>query len=184
MRTTDDPANARKGEEEMKMKHVRSVALVTATIGALTAGLFGAAQAEPPWGPETPPFNLEVILRDVTDGPGFGLVKFRQPNDADKIVYLDTWVRDLAPNHSYVLQRAVDTNLDGTCTGTAWLTLGKGLAPQTITTDDRGTAREDLFRNLAALPTGSQFDIHFQVSDVVTGVPVLASGCYRFTVSL
>jgi hypothetical protein len=185
MRTTDDPANARKGEREMKTKHVRSVALVTATIGALAAGLFGAAaQAGPPWGPETPPFNLEVILRDVTDGSAFGLVKFRQPNDADKIVYLDTWVRDLAPNHSYVLQRAVDTNLDGTCTGTAWLTLGKGLAPQTITTDDRGTGREDLFRNLAALPTGSQFDIHFRVIDAVTGVPVLASGCYRFTVSL
>jgi hypothetical protein len=33
-------------------------------------------------------FNLEVVLR----GDGFSLVKFRQPNDADKIVYLDTWV--------------------------------------------------------------------------------------------
>jgi hypothetical protein len=43
------------------------------------------------WGPETPNFNLEVILR----GQGFGHVKFRQPNDDEKIVYLDTWVRDL-----------------------------------------------------------------------------------------
>lgn len=163
---------------------MRSLVLVTAMIGALVAGVFGAAaQAEPPWGPETPPFNLEVVLRDVGDGRGFGLVKFRQPNDADKIVYLDTWVRDLAPNHSYVLQRAVDTTLDGNCTSTAWLSLGKGLVAQTITTDDRGTRREDLFRDLAAVPTGSQFDIHFRVIDAVTSAPVLASGCYRFTVS-
>jgi hypothetical protein len=164
---------------------MRSFVLVTAMIGALATGVFGAAaQAEPPWGPETPPFNLEVVLRDVGDGPGFGLVKFRQPNDADKIVYLGTRVRDLAPNHSYVLQRAVDTTLDGNCTSTAWLSLGKGLVAQTITTDDRGKGREDLFRDLAAVRTGTQFDIHFRVIDAVTSAPVLASGCYRFTVSL
>jgi hypothetical protein len=163
----------------MKRLHVRKLAL----IGALAAAaLVPAAQAGPPWGPETPPFNIEVILRDVGTGAGFGHVEFRQPNDADKIVYLDTWVRDLAPNHGYLLQRAVDTNLDGACTSTAWLTLGRGLAPQTITTDDRGTGRELLFRNLPA-PTGTQFDIHFRVVDAVTGGPVLASGCYLFTVS-
>jgi hypothetical protein len=151
-------------------------------VAALTlVGQAGAAG--PPWGPETPPFNVEVILRDVTGGPGFGHVKFRQPNDADKIVYLDTWVRDLAPNHEYKLQRAVDTNLDGDCTSTAWLTLGKGLETQTITTDDRGKGRELLFRNLGVFPTGTSFDIHFQLIDAGTGIPVLASDCYRFTVS-
>jgi hypothetical protein len=165
----------------MKGRELRIVAMV----GALAAVLALAAQAGAagPWGPETPPFNLEVILRDVGNGPGFGHVKFRQPNDVDKIVYLDTWVRDLAPTHDYQLQRAVDTNLDGVCTSTAWLTLGKGLAPQTITTDDGGTGRELLFRNLAALASGTQFDIQFRVIDVVTGTPVLASGCYRFTVT-
>ena len=157
-----------------------------AMAGALTAAALafvapaGAAEAT---GPETPSFNLEVILRDVADGPGFGHVKFRQPNDADKVVFLDTWVRDLAPHHSYSLQRAVDTNLgDGDCTSTAWLTLGKGLVGQTITTDDRGTARELLFRSLAAVATGTQFDIHFQVIDADTGATVLESGCYQFTV--
>jgi hypothetical protein len=110
-------------------------------------------------------------------------VKFRQPNDADKIVYLGTWVRGLLPSHDYLLQRAVDTTLDGNCTSTAWLTLGKGLAPQAITTDARGTGRELLFRDLAAIPTGTQFDIHFRLVDAATGAPVLASGCYRFTVS-
>ena len=166
----------------MKGEHLRNFAIV----GALAAALVLAAQAGaagPPWGPETPPFNLEVILRDVGSGPGFGHVKFRQPNDADKIIYLDTWVRDLESTHEYQLQRAVDTSLDGDCTSTAWLTLGKGLAAQTITTDDRGTGRELLFRNVAALATGTQFDIHFRVIDAVRGTPVLASGCYRFAVS-
>jgi len=50
-------------------------------------------QTSPPWGPETPHFNDEIILR----GDGFGLVKFRQPNDADRIVYLDTWFEILLP---------------------------------------------------------------------------------------
>src|SRR6266436_4408271 len=91
-------------------------------------------QPGPPWGPETPNFNLEVILR----GEGFGHVKFRQPNDDTFIVHLDVWLRDLAPNTSYLLQRAVDTNVDDNCTSTAWLTLGKGLQPQSITTDASG----------------------------------------------
>jgi hypothetical protein len=143
---------------------------------APTAGpAFDTAQ---PWGPETPNFNLEVVLR----GDGFGLVRFRQLNDADKIVYLDTWVRDLTPNTSYLLQRAVDTNVNDDCTSTAWLTLGKGLQPQAITTDASGTGREQLFRNLAALPVGSRFDIHFRVIDAATRAVVLTSDCYQYTV--
>ena len=35
-------------------------------------------------------------------------------------------MRGLEPNTSYVLQRAVDTNLDGICTRTSWLTLRMG----------------------------------------------------------
>jgi hypothetical protein len=154
-----------------------------ALLATLTGAAAGAAQAG--WGPETPNFNLEAILQPAAGGPdnGFGLVKFRQPNDADKIVYLDVWVRDLLPNHSYRLQRAVDTNTNDDCTGTNWLTLGKGLVPEAITTDDRGTGRAELFRDLAAVPTGTPFDIHFRVIDDMTSVVVLQSGCYQFTVS-
>ena len=139
--------------------------------------LAGVAAAGPPWGPESPNFNLEVILRPADGDSGFGHVKFRQPNDADKIVYLDTWVRDLAPNHNYLLERAVDTNLDGNCSSTTWLTLG------TISTDDRGTGVAALTR---ALPSavGTTFDIHFHVIDEATRVTVLESACYEFTVSL
>ena len=86
-------------------------------------------------------------------------MKFRQPNDADRIVYLDVWVRDLAPNTAYQLQRAVDTVVDDNCTSSGWLTLGKGTTPQTIVTDSRGTGREDLFRNLGAFAPGTTFDI-------------------------
>jgi hypothetical protein len=160
----------------------RSFVLVTFVTALAGSAFTFAAQAAPPPGPTTPPFNLDVILRDVTAGQNLGHVKFRQPNDADKIVYLDTWVRKLAPNHSYLLQRAVDTVLDGNCTSTDWLTLGKGLIPQEITTDARGFGREDLFRDLAAVPTGSQFDIHFRVIDAISFAPVLQSHCYRFTV--
>jgi hypothetical protein len=162
----------------MKLKHMRRVAAAGALAAAVLALAAQTVAAGPPWGPETPPFNIEVILRDVTGGPGFGHVKFRQPNDAAKIVYLDTWVRDLARQHDYLLQRAVDTTLDGECTGTAWATLGK------IATDDGGTGRELLSRDLGAIPTGMEFDIQFRVIDAVPGgATVLASDCYRYTVS-
>jgi hypothetical protein len=144
----------------------------------------GAAQADtgPPWGPETPHFNLEAVLRPAAAGPanGFGLVKFRQPNDANTTVYLDVWVRDLLPNHTYYVQRAVDTIVDGNCSGTNWSmpTLG------TITTDDEGTGRAALSRPLPALLLGVEFDIHFRLAETQTVTEgVLESGCYQFTVS-
>ena len=166
---------------------MRLLALMMVGIAALAGSVSAlGARTVPPWGPEAPPFNVEVVLRDVAGGAGFGHVKFRQPNDAETTVYLDTWVRGLAPSHSYRLQRAVDTTLDGNCprVETDWLTLGKGLVPQVIRTDDRGTGGEDLFRDLAAVPTGKQFDISFRVIEAVSSAPVLESGCYRFTVDL
>lgn len=136
------------------------------------------------WGPETPPFNLEAVLRSPSGGPGFGLVKFRQPNDEFQIILLDTWVRDLTPLTSYRLQRAVDATLDDVCTSSAWLTLGVGLTPMAIVTDENGTGRAELWRSVAAFPVGSAFDIHFRVIEDATGAVVLASDCYRFVISL
>jgi hypothetical protein len=151
---------------------------------ALTAVAAAVAQADPA-GPATPNFNLEVVLWPVAGGPGdgFGLVKFRQPKDAAKIVNLDVWVRDLVPNHSYYLQRATDSNVNDDCSGTNWLTLGQGTVPEAVTTDGQGSGRADLFRNLAAFPLGTRFDIHFRVIDAVTSAVDLESGCYQFTVS-
>jgi hypothetical protein len=132
------------------------------------------------WGPETPNFNLEVILR----GDGFGLVTFRQPNDDAAIIFLDTWVRGLAPNSEYLLQRAVDATVDDDCTSTSWLTLGKGLQPQSIVTDESGTGRAQLFRSVAAFPPGTEFDIHFRVVNAQTQAVVLQSECYQYRISL
>jgi len=133
------------------------------------------------WGPETPPFNDELILRDVSGGSGFGHVKFRQPNDAELVVHLDVWVRDLAANTSYLLQRAADGPADGNCTSTSWLTLGRGTQPQAIVTDDRGTGRAELFRLLTSA-VGATFDIRQRVIDP-RGAVVLESKCYQFVVT-
>jgi hypothetical protein len=129
-----------------------------------------------------PPFNLEVVLRGA--GKSFGLVKFRQDVDPAKIITIDTWVRGLASNHEYKLQRAVDmiNVVDGNCTSATWLTLGKGLVAQSIFTDNDGTGREYLWRSVAALPAGSMFDIHFRVIDATTNAVVLTSDCYQYTV--
>jgi hypothetical protein len=156
-----------------------------AVLATLATAAAAAAQADvgPPWGPEAPNFNLEAILRPAAGGPdnGFGLVKFRQPNDANTTVDLDVWVRDLLPNHTYYVQRAVDTTVDDDCRGSNWTmpTLG------TITTDDTGTGRADLVRSLPASLLGMEFDIHFRVAETPTATSsVLQSDCYQFTVSL
>jgi hypothetical protein len=180
-----------------KEEQVRLLVLLAGGLVALIgAALSFGASAGPPWGPETPPFNLQAILRDVTGGDGFGHVKFRQPNDDTRIIYLDTWVRDLRPNHAYLLQRQVDLEADGDCADpplSSWLTLGEGFAlpPTPITTDDRGTGKVGLFRDLdppgpmTGPPPGTRFDIHFRVVDAANPLePLLQSECYVFTVSL
>jgi hypothetical protein len=156
-----------------------------AVLTAVTAAVAQAHSAGPPWGPATPHFNLEAVLRPVTGGPdnAFGLVRFRQPKDADTIVYLDVWVRDLAPSHSYYLQRATDSMVNDVCAGTNWLKLGQGPVPEQITTDETGTVRADMFRSLPAALLDTQFDIQFRVIDAITSAVVLQSACYQFTVS-
>src|SRR4051812_20554356 len=156
-----------------------------AVLATVSAAVAQADTAGPPWGPATPHFNLEAVLRPVTGGQdkAFGLVRFRQPKDADTIVYLDVWVRDLAPSHSYYLERATDSMVNDVCTGTNWLKLGQGPVPQQITTDETGTVRADLFRSLPAALLGTHFDIQFRVIDAATSAVVLQSACYQFTVS-
>jgi hypothetical protein len=142
------------------------------------------ASVASPWGPETPPFNLEAVLRSPSEGTGFGLVRFRQPNGGGQVVYLNAWVRDLTPNTSYRLQRAVDGVVDGTCTSASgWLTLGAGLTPLAIVTDGFGTGQAQLWRDLGAFPVGSKFDIHFRIIEDGTGSVVLQSDCYEFVIT-
>jgi hypothetical protein len=73
--------------------------------------------------------------------------------------------------------------VDGTCTSTTWLTLGKGLTPEAIVTDDRGTGRAELFRGLPDNLEGTPFDIYFQVIESESGAVALQSGCYEYVPS-
>ena len=164
----------------MKIGTMRLLRLCAVLAAVTTVSVVAAVGAQADSGA-----NLQVILRPAGGAAdsAFGLVKFRQPKDADTIVYLDVWVRDLAPNHTYYLQRATDSNVNDDCAGTNWLILGQGPVAQAIATDETGTGRAELFRNLASIPLGTQFDIHFRVIDVVTSAVVLESACYQYTVT-
>lgn len=149
---------------------------LVALLATLTVAVAAAAQADPGR-------NVQAILRPSAIGPakGFGHVEFRQPKDAETIIYLDVWVRDLAPNSTFYVQRAVDMGPgepDGDCESESWLTLG------TIDTDERGTGRAALSRAIPASSLGTTFDIHFRVAEMPTAASgVLESGCYQYTVS-
>jgi hypothetical protein len=104
----------------------------------------------------------------------------RRKDPTQDILYMDVWVRDLLPNTSYGLQRAVDSPRDGVCTGTNWLTMGQGPTPQAIVTDDTGTGRAELWRAVPA--TALPSDIHFRVIHTGTGTVALRSDCYQLLV--
>ncbi len=128
---------------------------------------------------EKDPFNLDVTLNG--SGTMKGSITFRQDPDTARIITLDTKLEQLQPNHEYLLQRAVDTQIDGNCTGTMWLTLGKGLTSRSIFTNPYGKGSEELWRDVSMIPAGTVFDIHFQVVDAATMAVVLTSGCYQYT---
>jgi hypothetical protein len=127
-------------------------------------------------------YNLEVVLRG--DGNQSGHIRFRQDPDPAKIITLFTKLHNLLPAHEYQLQRAVDpiNVVDGNCSSSNWLTLGLGLTPQTILTDDKGNGEQVLWRDVSAVPSGAMFDIHFQVIDATSKSVVLTSNCYQYTV--
>ena len=148
----------------------------------LVTALFSCKKNPPP--PDDSGYNLNVFLRG--DGKtlpnGSGYMEFRQDPDTARIVDLNTWVHNLEPNHSYLLQRAVNPITDADCSSTAWLTLGLGLTPQDIQTDNHGDGHADLWRDITSVARGAQFHIHFQIVDGVTMTTVLTSDCYDYTV--
>ena len=155
-----------------------------AVIATLTAAAAAAAPADSVLPTRTSERYFVAVLLPVASAPAdaAGVVIFRQPRDVNKVAFLDVTVVNLAPNHSYVLQRATDSTVDDHCTGTNWLTLGRGLDPQAITTDERGFGQAHLFRDLTAIPNGTRFDIHFRVVDPLTSAVVLMSSCHQFAV--
>jgi hypothetical protein len=127
-------------------------------------------------------YELEVVLRGENGTTGH--IHFGQNRDAAKIITLDTKLHNLMPNHNYLLQRAVDPMnvVDGNCTSSSWLTLGYGLTPHMITTDEKGDATDVIWRDVTAIPSGARFDIHFRIVDGVSMQEVLSSDCYQYTV--
>jgi hypothetical protein len=156
-----------------------------AVIAALTVLPGAAAPADAVANPSGSERDFVAVLRPFPGAPvhAFGVVLFRQPQDAVKVVLLDVWTLGLAPNHSYLLQRATDSIVDDNCQGTNWLTLGRGVDPQAIETNEVGFGRAQLSRDLGGLADGTRFDIQFRVTDSVSQKVVLMSSCDQFTVS-
>ena len=146
----------------------------------LLTSLFGCAKY--PEASDSSGFNLNIVLRGVAKLPSAGYIEFRQDPDTARIIDLNTFIHKLEPNHSYLLQRAVNPISDPDCSSTAWLTLGLGLQPQDIQTDKNGDGHADLWRAVTSIARGTQFHIHFQVVDANTLAPVLSSDCYIYTV--
>jgi hypothetical protein len=129
--------------------------------------------------------NFNAVLNAAAGGPedGTGVVKFRQPRDENKIVYLKVGAQGLRPNAAYYLERATDMEVNDDCAAaTNWLRLGAGLISSAMATDNTGSGRAFLFRDLAAVPEGTQFDIHFRLVDATTNAVALVSDCHQFTV--
>jgi hypothetical protein len=183
----------------MQTRSLTANAIKTATIMLLGFQLLSCKKASAP--EEQPPiqkeeissasnvnssvesqYNLEVVLRG--EGNQGGHIHFKQDRDAAKIIELNTKVHNLEPNREYLLQRAVDVInvVDGNCTSTSWLTLGYGLNPHAILTEEKGNGEDILWRDVTAIPSGSTFDIHFRVIDAITLEVVLVSDCYQYTV--
>lgn len=190
------------------MRHATTLVLTVATMTGLACTETSTAPARPSVPTVTPAlsrnavltpsYDLDVVLSSAPDPAGqqgnargdhqdgSGSIAFRQPGVPAHVVSLDTHVRDLIPLTAYELQRANDGTVDGQCTGTNWLTLGRLMTPLVITTDSEGNGQATFTRDLSG-SIGKSFDIHFRVIKAGAADPlhpdvVLASGCYQFVV--
>jgi hypothetical protein len=166
----------------MKKKFTRTVMTQVALATIFAVVLFSCKKNDIPKADR--PYDLDVVLHGGAKNPvSSGFIKFRQNPDTARIIDLDTWISHLEPNHAYQLQRAVNPIADTTgCSSTAWLTLGLGLTPQSIHTDEHGNGNADLWRNVSSVARGTSFHIHFQIIDSASTAVVLTSGCYDYTI--
>lgn len=133
--------------------------------------------------PLNPLYDLDVPLHNNGKNAGAGFIQYRQNPDTARVITLDTRVTNLLPNHSYILQRAVNPIADITgCSSNAWLTLGEGLQPKSIVTNRHGEGSAKLWRDITAIARGTAFHIRFRILDEATLAPVLTSDCFDYTV--
>jgi hypothetical protein len=122
-------------------------------------------------------------------GSGWGRVVFRQAEDGKARIFFITWLRELEPNTTYLLQQALDSVADGICTGGVtnpdeWLTLGVGTKPWPITINALGSFHGPLYRTLPRRLVGTTFDSHLRLIEEATQAVVQKSGCFQFQVNL
>lgn len=130
-----------------------------------------------------PVYNLDVHLRSQSRVSGSGFIKFRQKLDTARVITIESQVNNLLPNHSYLLQRAVNPIADITgCSSNAWLTLGEGLQQKSIVTNAHGNGNANLWRDVTAISRGTEFHIRFQILDAATLATVLISDCFDYSV--
>lgn len=169
----------------MRTKQLQILISTLALFTLMISVLVSCEKSQPVEDPQH--FDLDVTfhtenLKDQSN-KGFGFLKFRQDPDTARIITLDTYIFNLLPNHSYLLQRAANPFSDTTtCTNASWLTLGKGLVAQDIATDSKGDGHETLFRDVTGIARGTAFHIDFQIVDAATLAPALSSDCYEYIV--
>ena len=132
---------------------------------ALVAAFAGLAQAEPG--------TQSVLVAVSGQGTGYVLVS---PTAKDKPTFaaeVEVNVRGMLPNSTFTVERRLDLNPDGVCTGTTWFPAGD------ITTSQggAGTLHFPVERPLAS---GTRFDVQLHVTDNVS--TELQSDCLTVTV--
>jgi hypothetical protein len=146
---------------------VRRFLLVAGIAVLLAAGFVAFAQAEP---------GLQSGLTAISgQGTGHVLVSPTAQDRPNFAVQVEVNVRDMLPNSTFTVQRAVDLNPDGVCTqASGWLTNGP------ITTSEGGAGAAHFFvERSAPFVSGVRFDVVFRV---IGNGTELRSDCMTVTV--
>jgi hypothetical protein len=141
--------------------------LAVASFAVVLASAFvGFARAEP---------GTQSELTAISgQGTGQVLVSPTAEDKPDFAVQVEVNVRGMLPSGTFLVQRRVDRNPDGVCTGATWLTNGP------ITTSQGGAGAAHFFVERGApFVSGTRFDVLFHV--VGNGIE-LQSDCMTVTV--
>jgi len=133
---------------------------------AVAAAFVGLARAEP---------GTRSQLTAISgQGTGYVLVSPTAKDRPTFDVQVEVNVNGMLPDSTFVVQRRVDLNADGVCTGTTWLTNG----PITTSSGGAGAEHFEVERGAPFL-SGVSFDVQFHV---IGNGTELVSECFTVTV--
>lgn len=124
------------------------------------------------------PFNYTIEMYGADDTRG--VIRFSHKPD-DDIIILNIYAHDLPADHRYHLQYAIDTDLNGQCAATNWVSAGDHTTEFDMEADRTGAIIEEYKIPASRMLNGSSFDIRFQLKDQTSEV-VLTSTCYPYRV--